>query len=102
MSFPDYVLKNHARYPNGVIIPPDSSCYSNLAAYGVHGAVSGIVAPTPVSLVPIIFNKLGNGHAMPKQPKHQPREWNSSTYHTLNQTCPKSEFNQMFSDRRTH
>jgi len=111
MSFPDYVLKNTGyKYPYGVVSPPSNECYSSLAAYGVHGAVSGIKAPTPVSLVPNVFNKLGNGHKIPKNPHNfrtqynypgdSPRVNNCKPYLSMHQQCGKSEFNQMFHDRR--
>lgn len=115
MSFPDYATNAVAartgyQYPYGVISPPASECYSNLGAYGVHGAVSGIKAPTPVSLVPIVFNKLGGGHKIPPNPHHYPTQYNypgqsplvsnCSPYLNMNQQCGKSEFNQMYHNRR--
>ena len=111
MSFPDYITRSTGyHYPYGLISPPASECYSNLAAYGVHGAVSGIKAPTPVSLVPIVFNKLGSGHKIPPNPHHYPTQYNypgqsplvsnCSPYLNMNQQCGKSEFNQMYHNRR--
>ena len=111
MSFPDYIVKQTGyQYPSGVVIPPASECYSNLAAYGVHGAVSGIKAPKPVSVVPSVLNKLGTGHKIPKNPHHYPTQYNypgqspltknCGPYLRMNQQCSKSEFNQMYADRR--
>ncbi len=113
MSFPDYIVKNSQyTFPSGVINPPTSSCYSSLAAYGVHGAVSNIKAPTPVSVVPMILNKLGNGHKKMSRTHHTHHgthrthhvtnrpSHNCTPYLTVNQQCTKSEFNQMFDDRR--
>ena len=115
MSFPDYsqnfVAKSTGyQYPYGVISPPANECYSSLAAYGVHGAVSGIKVPTPVSVVPGIFNKLGTGHKIPKNPLHYRTQYNypgqsplpnnCRQYLHMNQQCGKSEFNQMYSNRR--
>lgn len=111
MSFPDYIVKNTGyKYPNGVVVPPASECYSSLVSYGVHGAVSGIKAPTPVSVVPLVFNKLGSGHKIPPNPVNyqtrynypgqSPLKRNCAPYVSINQQCGKSEFNQMFHDRR--
>jgi hypothetical protein len=111
MSFPQYVTRSTGyQYPHGLVTPPASECYSNLAAYGVHGAVSGIQAPTPVSAFPTVFSKLGTGHKIPPNPHHyqttynypgvSPPPKNCGPYLSMNQTCGKSEFNQMFNDRR--
>ena len=111
MSFPDYDSRQCKRqYPYGVVNPLVSSCYSSLAAYGVHGEVKGIVAPTPVSVVPIVFNKLGHGHpysaparnyrTVYNYPNHAPLTKNCRPYVTMNQPCSKGEFNQMYNDRR--
>ena len=106
MSFPDYSKHTGYRYPKGLIKVPASECYSNLIAYGVHGAVNSIKAPQPVSLVPNLFNKLGRGHHIPKNPHHynypgrSPLSKNCGPYVTMNQACQKSEFNPMYYDRR--
>ena len=111
MSFPGYIKRSTGyRYPQGMIGVPASECYSSLAAYGTHGAVSGIKAPTPVSVVPMIFNKLGPGHEIPKNPGQYPTQYNypgrsslpknRGPYITINQACQKPQYNQMYSDRR--
>jgi hypothetical protein len=101
MSFPDYVKRSSGyRYPNGLIGVPESECYSSLAVYGNNGAVSGIKAPTPVTSVPMIFNKLGQGHKIPKNPGRAPLPKKWTPYITINQTCQKPQYNQMYSNRR--
>jgi hypothetical protein len=41
------------------------SCYSNIILYGAEGKVSKIVAPTPVTTQPALFN-IFKPHAMPQ------------------------------------
>ena len=87
-------------YPNGVIKPPTTSCYSGLGAYGSYGAVNSIVAPRLVTLVPQLFNVFGSkGHSFAHQSKKQQHPQNCDQYLTNDQTC-KNEFNQMYSNRR--
>ena len=113
MSFAEYIMKTRAAdraflYPYGFIARPVSSCYSNLAAYGVNGAVSGIKNPTPASVVPQIFNKLGSGHQYSSPPRNYPSQYNypnscpkkNNPYRSINQSRKPSEFDRMFYDRR--
>jgi len=75
-------------YPNGVIKPPTTSCYSGLGAYGSYGAVNNIVAPRLVSLTPKLFNVFGSkGHGFSHQRKHQQLSQNCHQYLTSDQTC---------------
>lgn len=87
-------------YPNGVIKPPTTSCYSDLGAYGSYGAVNSIVAPRLVTLVPNLFNIFkSKGHSFSQPAKQPPQPKNCDQYLLADQTC-KNEFNQMYSNRR--
>ena len=105
MSFYSQNCNNYT-YPNGVIDTPTSECYSSLAAYGVQGAVSGIVAPRPVTGVPPMINKLGptlaNPVPWPKVHYNQSihKSVDCSPYAKFSQSCQKTAFQQMFDTRR--
>ena len=103
MSFPDYCSDSvQYKYPHGIIPPSQSQCYSNLISYGVHGAVSKINPPTPVTLVPTIFNELGPGHNINYHIPSSKKPCKRQPYVSVNQTHQgvHSEFNKMFYKKR--
>lgn len=63
-------------------------CYSNLKSYGNGGLYLPIVAPTPATTQPWIFNIM-TPHNMPPQPNIQNVKSNCLPYHTLDSTCRK-------------
>lgn len=68
-----------------------SKCYSNMENYGSHGRWRPIVPPTPVSIVPNLFNIL-RPHNMPAsglRPSNDHSRQQCGGYKTLDGTCRK-------------
>jgi hypothetical protein len=91
-------MSGSVHFPWGVIEPSPQSCYSSLAGYGTHGAVDGIVAPRPTSLIPAILRKLGPNHVQMRKLTNIPSVSSCPPYATLGEhtTCPKEEFRHMY------
>ena len=92
-------MSGSIHFPWGIITPDPKSCYGNLASYGNHGAVKGIVAPRPTTSVPTILNTLGSNHVQMRNiDAYISAVPTCSPYASAgaNSKCPKEEFSSMY------